>query len=373
MSQVHSKRFWTHGRVCRFGSAYSTNRACASNRSGQSYQNCFRRSSLRYRHLERAPRDASVRFVNGVVEVVPSHDGQTLALEPSLHSMLHALRDLPAAQTTFAVVLTPVPPRISTERARAITGVMGSYTTRFPAHQQRRNHNIRLAAAALDGCILLPGERLSYNESVGKRTARNGFRPAPVIIRGEKRQGIGGGVCQVSSTLFNAALLGELKIARRANHSIPVAYVPLGRDATVTDTGLDLVIENPFDHPIAIATEVGRSTLTIRILGQPRVGRTVVLKTERSRPQSPPIQRVPDPNLPAGRERVIKKGAAGIRVVLWREVYENGVLVKRERVATSLYRAQPRVIAVGTKQTPPSHTPSDTNASAPIESPNLED
>jgi uncharacterized protein YabE (DUF348 family) len=136
---------------------------------------------------------------------------------------------------------------------------------------------------------------------------------------------------------------------------------------------LDLVIENPFDHPIAIATEVGRSTLTIRILGQPRAGRTVVLKTERSRPQSPPIQRVPDPNLPAGRERVIKKGAAGIRVVLWREVYENGILVKRERAATSLYRAQPRVIAVGTKQTPPSHTPSDTNASAPIESPNLED
>jgi vancomycin resistance protein YoaR len=333
----------------------------------------FQAQLLRYRHLERAPRDASVRFVNGAVEVIPSHDGQTLALESSLHNLLHALRDLPAAQTTFSLVLTPVPPRISTEHARAITGVMGSYTTRFPAYQQRRNHNIQLAAAALDGRILLPGERLSYNESVGKRTARHGFRLAPVIIRGEKREGIGGGVCQVSSTLFNAALLGELKIVRRASHSIPVDYVPLGRDATVTDTGLDLVIENPFDHPIAIATEVGRSTLTIRILGQPRAGRTVVLKTERSRPQSPPVQRVPDPNLPSGKERVIKKGVAGIRVILWREVYENGVLVERKRVATSLYRAQPRVIAVGTKQTPPSPSPSDTNASTPAESHTFED
>mgnify|MGYP001049651071 CR=1 FL=1 len=323
----------------------------------------FQAQLLRYRPLEHAPRDARVRFVNGVVEVVPSREGQMLALEPSLHRLLHALRDLPATQTTFALVLTPVPPRISTEHARAITGVIGSYTTRFAAYQRRRTHNIRLAASALDGRILLPGERLSYNEAVGKRTAKQGFRPAPVIIRGEKREGVGGGVCQVSSTLFNAALLGELKIVRRANHSIPVDYVPLGRDATVTNTGLDLVIENPFDHPIAIATEVGRATLTIRILGQPRAGRTVVLKTERSRPQSPPVQRVPDPNLPAGKERVIKKGATGIRVVLWREVYDNGVLVKRERVATSLYRARPRVIAIGTKQTPPSPTPSNINAS----------
>ncbi len=164
--------------------------------------------------------------------------------------------------------------------------------------------------------------------------------------------GVGGGICQVSSTLYNAALLGELKIVRRANHSIPVDYVPLGRDATVTDTGIDLVIENPHDHPIAIATELGRSSLTIRILGQPVAGRTVVLKTERSQPKSPPVQRIPDPNLPVGKERVIKKGAAGVRVVLWREVYENGILVKRERVATSVYRAQPRVIAVGTKQAP---------------------
>jgi vancomycin resistance protein YoaR len=78
-----------------------------------------------------------------------------------------------------------------------------------------------------------------------------------VIVYGEKRLGIGGGICQVSSTLYNAALLGELNIVRRANHSIPVNYVPLGRDATVTDTGIDLVIENPHDHPIAIATELG--------------------------------------------------------------------------------------------------------------------
>jgi vancomycin resistance protein YoaR len=311
----------------------------------------FQAQLERYRFLERTPRDARVRFAGGMVEVLPSQSGQTLELEPSLQNLLTALRELPAAQTRFELAMRAVPPRIPTEAARAITGVVGSYTTRFPGYQVSRNHNIRLAADALNGRILLPGERLSYNAAVGKRTLKQGFRPAPVIVYGEKRLGIGGGICQVSSTLYNAALLGELKIVRRANHSIPVDYVPLGRDATVTDTGIDFVIENPHDHPIAIATELGRSSLTIRILGQPVAGRTVVLKTERSQPKSPPVQRVPDPNLPVGKERVIKKGAAGVRVVLWREVYENGVLVARERAATSVYRAQPRVIAVGAKQT----------------------
>jgi vancomycin resistance protein YoaR len=311
----------------------------------------FQAQLERYRFLERAPRDARVRFAGGMVEVLPSQSGQTLALEPSLQNLQAALRELPAAQTRFELAMRPTPPRIPTVVARAITGVVGSYTTRFLGYQVSRNHNIRLAASALNGRILLPGERLSYNQAVGKRTLKHGFRPAPVIVYGEKRLGIGGGICQVSSTLYNAALLGELNIVRRANHSIPVNYVPLGRDATVTDTGIDLVIENPHDHPIAIATELGRSSLTIRILGQPVAGRTVVLKTEHSQPKSPPITRIPDPNLPVGKERVIKKGAAGVRVVLWREVYENGVLVARERAATSVYRAQPRVIAVGAKQT----------------------
>jgi uncharacterized protein YabE (DUF348 family) len=98
-----------------------------------------------------------------------------------------------------------------------------------------------------------------------------------------------------------------------------------------------------------------------------------VLKTERSQPKSPPITRIPDPTLPVGKQRIIKKGAAGVRVVLWREVYENGVLVKRERVATSVYRAQPRVIAVGTKQAPsqpPAPTP---DADASLTSPSVPD
>lgn len=309
----------------------------------------FQAQLERYRFLERAPRDARVRFAHGQILIEPSQYGVALALDASLQNLLDALNHLPADRTVFALATRSQPPRITEDALAAINGVIASYTTRFPGYQVQRNHNIRLAAQALDGRVLLPGERLSYNQVVGKRTLQQGFRLAPVIIRGEKTLGVGGGICQVSSTLFNAALLSDLKIVRRANHTIPVDYVPLGRDATVTETGIDLVIENPYDHPIAIATELRRSSLTIRVLGQVNPQRRVVLKTERQALPAPPVQRVPDPNLPEGRERVLKKGSAGFRVVLWREVYAGGQLIKRERVATSVYRAMPRVVAVGTK------------------------
>ncbi|MFN3690559.1 MAG: VanW family protein, partial [Fimbriimonadales bacterium] len=312
----------------------------------------FHAQLSQFRFLERPPQDARVRFANGQVAIVPGQDGWTLDEDASYHNLITALQALPAGRTVFSLAMRPTPPRVTHEHLRAITGIMASYTTHFPSRQTHRNHNIRLAAQALDGRVLMPGERLSYNQTVGKRTLKQGFRIAPVIVRGEKQLGVGGGICQVSSTLFNAALLGDLKIVRRANHSIPVDYVPLGRDATVTDTGLDLVIENPFDHPIALAAELGRASLTIHVLGPPQPYRRVVLKTERIALSAPPVQRVLDPNLPRGKQRVLKKGTAGVRVILWREVYENGTLIKRERVATSVYRAQPRVIAVGSKPQP---------------------
>lgn len=312
----------------------------------------FQAQLSQFRSLEHPPRDARVRFINGMVQITPSRDGTTLDADASYRNLVNALRELPNARTEFEVAFFTTRPRITTEQANAITGVVASYTTRFPGYQVQRNYNIRLAASALDGRVLLPGERLSYNRAVGKRTLKQGFRLAPVIIHGKKQLGIGGGICQVSSTLFNAALLSDLKIVRRANHSIPVDYVPLGRDATVTDTGIDFVIENPFNEPIAISTELGRSSLTIRILGRTQLGRRVVLKTERTPLPAPPEQRVPDPNLPEGKTRVLKKGSAGFRVILWREVYENGQLVKRERVANSVYRAMPRVVAVGEKPSP---------------------
>lgn len=310
----------------------------------------FERVLSEYRFLEREPKPARIRYENGQITVIPEILGKRVDPKQTLRALLKQLETIPAGDALdFVLVMEPIAPRLTASQIQQITGEMARYTTYFPGYQVHRNHNIRLAAQALNGVVLLPGERLSYNEVVGERTIRRGFRPAPIIVRGEKRLGIGGGICQVSSTLFNSVLLGQLKIVRRANHSIPITYVPLGRDATVNDTGLDLVIENSHPHPIAIATQVGRSSVTIIILGVANPNRRVVLKTERTILKSPPVQETPTPDLPQGIRKVRQKGSAGVRVVLWRWVYEGDRLVSKERVATSIYRSQPRIVLVGTK------------------------
>jgi len=275
----------------------------------------FQQQLQRVRSLERSPQDARLRYERGTIVIVPEQPGRRLLEEGCRANLLNALATVRLDKPTelrLTLALEPIAPRITAEPLRVIDGVRASYTTRFSGYQVNRNHNIRLASKALNGRILLPGERLSFNEVVGKRTLQHGFRLAPVIIRGQKRLGIGGGICQVSSTLFNAALLANLKIVRRHNHSIPVPYVPLGRDATVSDPWLDLVIENDSPFPVAIVTELGRSHLTVRVLGKVEAGRRVVLQTRRLR-------------------------SGGWRVALWRLVYEEGRLIRREHIATSTY------------------------------------
>ncbi len=303
----------------------------------------FEHQLRQYQSLERSPQEARVRYVHGQVVIEPSVEGRRLDPKRTAAHLLNTLNNslhLAHEALPIALAFEIEPPRVSTEAVSAITEVIASYTTRFPSSQVQRNHNIRLASQAVEGRILLPGERLSFNAVVGRRTVREGYKLAPVIVNGKKQLGIGGGVCQVSSTLFNSALLADLKMVRRANHSIPVAYVPLGRDATVTDEGHDLVIENPHPYPVALSVEIGRSSITIRVLGKPEPTKRVVLTTERS---------------------WVGKGT---RVALWRWVYHGGQLVRRERVAVSFYRPEPAP-ASSTRSLRPKPTPPAPPTSAP--------
>jgi vancomycin resistance protein YoaR len=237
--------------------------------------------------------------------------------------------------------------RIPREALDSIVDVMASFTTKFNAGQVSRSSNIRLAAKKLDGIVLMPGEVLSYNETVGKRTASQGFKPAGVYANGRHEVDYGGGICQVSTTLFNAALLANLKIVSRQNHSMPVPYVPVGRDATVDYGSIDLKIQNPFDHPIAISSEVKGGTVTFRVLGRkhPDVSVSIVVDGHSSWGTS--IRYVDDPSLDPGTTVVVEPGSTGRRCVTWRIVRRNGEVVARERIGESVYRAWPRIVRRG--------------------------
>ncbi len=157
-------------------------------------------------------------------------------------------------------------PDLTKKEAAAIDTVLGEYTTYFTAGGNR-SKNIELAAASISGIYVKPGGDFSYNQSTGSRSADNGYLEAPVIINGKLEPGAGGGVCQVSSTLFNAVMLAGLQVTERTCHFSPVAYCPIGRDATVADGYLDFCFHNHLKEGVYVYTAYEPGAVTAYILG----------------------------------------------------------------------------------------------------------
>ncbi|HEU4752356.1 MAG TPA: VanW family protein, partial [Armatimonadota bacterium] len=255
-----------------------------------------------------------------------------------------AALDLPAATREAQ-------PRITLEQLRPITATLATFSTPL-AGTRNRVHNISLACKAIDGTVLLPGDVFSYNETVGPRVPSAGFREAPVIIRGELQKGTGGGICQVSSTLYNAILLADLSIVRRSHHAFPVHYVPAGRDATVVDGAIDFKFKNPLEHPIAIDAKVSRGRVLISVYGHPDDRRQVEIVRSGISRLEPSVRTVSDPRLPRGRRVVEKKAQGGQRVTVTRVVKKDGQVLRREVVSRDYYRPFAGIVRVGTGSAP---------------------
>ena len=169
----------------------------------------------------------------------------------------------------FQMEVQPTFPEIKTEDLdiEFYQDVLGTYTSKYNGNLVNRTKNVSLAAGFVNGTVIMPGQTFSYNRVVGKRTAERGFRQATVYAGEGTEEGLGGGICQVSSTIYCAQLRANLKTVSRTNHSYTVTYVPLGQDATVSYGVLDYVFENDTNYPIKIETVMGGGKLTVNILG----------------------------------------------------------------------------------------------------------
>ena len=189
--------------------------------------------------------------------------------------LLQAAVQRDAALSAAPLVVEPYEPGFTVEDLRPIKTRVVSYTTFFNPREANRTHNLRLVSRMLNGAFVKPGEVFSFNDWVGERNASDGFREAIVYKFGKMEKETGGGLCQVSSTLYNVALLGGLPIKQRSHHSLTVHYVPLGRDATVYWGTHDLRFENDTSTPLYIRTKVSRAALTIEAWGVAPLGRNV--------------------------------------------------------------------------------------------------
>lgn len=218
---------------------------------------------------------------DGSIKKTPAVTGLTLDIAPLAEEMAPDFRTF---NLTVRKELVPSeqPPFVQNNDLAAIDGILGSYTTSF--YPGDRGDNIGLAASHLQGALVRSGSTLSFNSIVGPRTYDAGYKNAGVIVYGEHAIDVGGGVCQVSSTLYNAILLAGLTPVERTGHFASSAYVPAGRDATVADGLIDFVFRNPLPHPVYLTIANSGSALTIYVLGTKADlgGKSIALVTEGS-------------------------------------------------------------------------------------------
>lgn len=207
------------------------------------------------------PVDAALNGGGGIIQEQTGYKLDRSLFEERLYGYIFE-----GGSQVLEAPLVPIYPRVDSELISSIkTKMIGQYRTYYNSRNKNRSHNISLAAKAINNRVVFPNENFSFNETVGKRTEAKGYMRAPVIVRGEVSEGIGGGICQISSTLFNAADRAGLQIVNRYSHSRNVPYVPPGRDATVSWQGPDFVFKNKYNQPILIRAYAQNGMASIMI------------------------------------------------------------------------------------------------------------
>jgi vancomycin resistance protein YoaR len=230
---------------------------------------------------------------------------------------------------------------------------MAGYSTPLAGRSASQRHNARLAARALNGTVIAPGATFSFNGTVRSWTVDRGYVKAPVSYDGELVRAFGGGVCQTSTTLYNAAMLAGLDLVERNAHVFAPSYVAPGRDAAVAQYDIDLRFRNPYAWPVTIRALVAGERLEVRILGAGRPAAAIDVMVEVLATQPPArVTALRDALRSTGRVSLRSAGATGYRVLTYRVFSESGRVVKRELLADDTYQATNRIVAVRQAQAP---------------------
>ncbi len=298
-----------------------------------------------HEEIYRAPQDAYYTINPYVVH--PHVDGVDFAI-----SVEEATGVFNASQEQCVIPLKVLSPNVTTNQIgpEAFPNLLGTYSTTFSTRNVNRSTNIRLATSKINGIVIMPGETFSYNQTVGKRTAAAGFKSAAVYSGGEVTTGIGGGICQVSSTLYNAVLLANLKIVERYNHGFNPGYVPAGRDATVSWGGPDFKFKNTRDYPIKLICSVSGGRILTQVFGlksdneyeveiQSYITQYIKYKTITKQ----------DATLAKGTKKVIQNGSNGCKAVAYRILKQNGEVISKTLLSRDTYNPHNKIVAVGIK------------------------
>lgn len=306
---------------------------------------------------DREAEDVSLKRVDGEFQIVEGITGYLLDVESSIDTVNDYLTlEWNREPCTIVLDVTEDLPQGSAEELANVTDVLGTFTTSYVNSGFARQANVENGAVLIDGITLYPGEEFSTYETVAPFTEANGYYPAGSYMNGKVVDSLGGGICQVSTTLYNAALLAELDITERHNHSMVVSYVNPSEDAAIAESaGKDFRFVNNREYPIYIEAVIKNKHITFNIYGKETrpENRTVRYESEILEVNYPPADSIyPDSTQPIG-YIVTESAHIGYKARLWKIVTEDGVEVSREQVNKSSYKMVPRSATVGTNTADP--------------------
>ncbi len=233
----------------------------------------------------------------------------------------------------------------------AFPSLLSTFTTKYDRTNTNRTTNLQLAINKINGIVLLPGEEFSYNKVVGERTIAAGYKDAKIYSNGEVVDGLGGGICQVSSTLYNTALLANLEITERRNHQFVTSYVDAGRDATVVYGSQDFKFKNNRNYPIKIEASLNSGIAKISIYGVKEEKEYTVTFDTRTISAIPyKTKYIEDSSLEVGKEKVQQNGTNGLITETYKILSLNGVIVSKTLLSKDTYNPMQRVVLKGTKE-----------------------
>jgi vancomycin resistance protein YoaR len=300
-----------------------------------------------------APVDATVKRKNGEFVYTNHVVGSKVNVEQTTQAIKEAIKNWNRQDIIIEAVLEDDLPVYTKEVVEKCNTVLGTYTTEYTDSAEGRAANLANGARLINNAVIYPGEVFSSYEYLTPFTEKNGYYVAGAYLQGKIIDSVGGGACQVTTTLYNAVLASELEVVERQPHSMTISYVDLSRDAAIAGTYKDFKFKNNTDVPILIeATTVGRK-ITFKVWGNEtrdtknRKIEYVTVVTSETPPPADVITK--DPTQPTSYRKVTQSAHTGYKAELYKVVYENDVEVSRTRINKSNYSAAPRYVTVGTK------------------------
>ncbi|WP_152395501.1 VanW family protein [Paenibacillus guangzhouensis] len=250
------------------------------------------------------------------------------------------------AKVEFSLKEMPAKITLDALKAEGVERKIMEFKTSFATSAEGRVYNVTAAAKTLNNTILKPGDVFDYGKIIAATEKKYGFREAPVIFQGKLIPGIGGGICQVSSTLYNAVIRTGLQIVERRNHSLPVSYLPIGQDATFSEGNINFRFKNTTGKTLIIRAEAVNKELTVKLFGTMDKNTRYDISSSTVKVLEPPIKYVVDTNLPEGGQEILSEGKQGYIVETYQTLTKNGKVIEKKRISRDTYMPQPMLVAV---------------------------